>query len=359
MSKWRILTLSAKWDKIRVPIYEASAKGRKAPLLKTLLTNACPYECKYCAFRRGRKIERRIWKTNELVRVTLYLWRKGVIKGIFLSSGIFRDPETTVEKQVEIAEELRKRGFKGYIHLRLMPGVPKDLVWRAAVVSDRIGVNLETVSKSYFVEIAPDKGDYTNDVLKRMEWISRAQRIVKKQREKLNQKVGYLRAGIDTQVMVGVVGESDIEHLKLTYYLYRKLSLKRVYYSPFEPIPDTPFENKPPCTLVRVQRLYQASFLIRDYGFTLEEIETIVNHNGMLPLSIDPKLAFANLNPHLYPIDLNNAEYSEIIKIPGIGPSTARKIVEIREHKGKISLNDLAKLLKRKSIRSILKYVKL
>ena len=128
MSKWKILTLSAKWDRIRVPIYEASAKGRRISILKTLLTNACPYQCKYCAFRRGRRVERRTWDVNELVNVTLTLWRKGAIKGIFLSSGILKDPETTVEKQIEVAEELRRRGFKGYIHLRLMPGTSKDLI---------------------------------------------------------------------------------------------------------------------------------------------------------------------------------------------------------------------------------------
>jgi len=359
MSKWKILTLSAKWDRIRVPIYEASAKGRKVPIIKTLLTNACPYQCMYCAFRRGRKIERRTWDVNELANVTLTLWRKGVIRGIFLSSGVLKDPETTVEKQIEVAEELRRRGFTGYIHLRLMPGTPKDLIWRAAVIADRIGVNLETVSKNYFSEIAPDKGDFKVDILKRMGWISRAYRIVKRQRERLRQRIGYLSAGIDTQIMVGVVNETDLEHLRVTFKLYRDMGLKRVYYSPFEPIPETPFENKQPCPIARVLRLYQASYLIRDYGFTLKDIESVVNDDGMLPLDRDPKRIYAERNKDLYPINLNEAEYRELLKIPGIGLTLAKKIVEIRNEKGKVGIVDLRKIFGRKTLHAVLKYVEI
>ncbi len=359
MSKWKILTLSARWDRIRVPIYEASAKGRRIPILKTLLTNACPYQCKYCAFRRGRRAERRTWDVNELVKATLTLWRRGVVRGIFLSSGVLKDPETTVEKQVEVAEELRRRGFTGYIHLRLMPGTPKDLVWRAAVIADRIGVNLETVSKNYFSEIAPDKGDFKVDILKRMEWISRAFKIVRRQRERLHQKVGYLSAGIDTQIIVGVVGETDLEHLRVTFKLYRDVGLRRVYYSPFEPIPETPFENKQPCPTARVLRLYQASYLIRDYEFTLEDIESIVNDNGMLPLDRDPKRIYAERNKDLYPINLDEAEYRELLKIPGIGPTLAKKIVKIRNEKGKVRIEDLRRILGRKTLQVVLKYVKI
>ena len=359
MNKWKILTLSAKWDRIRAPIYEASAKGRRIPILKTLLTNACPYQCKYCAFRRGRRAERRTWDVNELVNVTLTLWRKGAIKGIFLSSGILKDPETTVEKQIEVAEGLRRRGFKGYIHLRLMPGTPKDLIWRAAVIADRIGVNLETVSKDYFSEIAPDKGDFKVDVVKRMEWISRAYRMVRQQRERLHQKIGYLSAGIDTQIMVGVVGEKDLEHLRVTFELYRDMELRRVYYSPFEPIPETPFETKHPCPMARVLRLYQTSYLIRDYEFTLKDMEFIVNDNGMLPLDKDPKRIYAERNKDLYPINLNEAKYRELLKIPGIGPTLARKIIRIRNEKSRVKVEDLGRILGKKTLHEILKYVEI
>ncbi len=356
MSKWKVLFLSAKWDKIRVPIYEASAKGKRIPILKTLLTNSCIHECKYCMFRRGYNIERRTWKKEELVKVTLHLWRKGIIKGLFLSSGVMGDPETTSEKQVEVAEELRKKGFTGYIHLRLMPGTSKDHVWRASVVADRVGVNLETTSEDYFSEIAPDKGDYVNDVLKRLEWLSRAQKILSRQRKSLHINVGYLRSGIDSQVMVGIVNENDLEHLTLVEKLYRECNLTRVYFSPFEPIINTPFENKAPCSLHRVKRLYQASFLIRDYGFTVKEIKSILNSRNMLP-DLDPKVAYAEANKHLYPINLNSASLSEIIRVPGIGLVTANKILEIRNTKGKITVSDLTRLLGALRMKRVLKYV--
>ena len=356
MSKWKILLLSAKWDRIRVPIYEATARGKHIPLLKTLLSNACTNECKYCMFRRGYRVERRTWDKNELVRITLHLWRRGIIKGIFLSSGIIKDPETTSEKQIEVAEELRRRGFTGYIHLRLMPGIPKDYVWRAAVVADRAGVNLETTSKHYFSEIAPDKGNYVNDVLKRLEWFSRALKILSKQRESLGVKVGYLRAGIDTQVMVGVVGESDLEHLKLSEELYRNYKLTRIYFSPFEPIIGTPFENKPPCPLDRVKRLYQATFLLRDYGFTLNDLKTILGDDNMLP-DIDPKVAYAKINKHMFPVNINEATFFEIVRIPGIGPITAKKILEIRNIKGKITFEDLSRIVGRNRLKQVLKYI--
>lgn len=354
--KWRTLILSAKWDKIKVPIYEASAKGRRVSLLKTLYTNACTNECKYCIFRKGYNVERRTWKTEELVRITLYLWEKGVISGLFLSSGVLKDPETTVDKQIEVAEKLRERGFKGYIHLRLMPGVSKDQVWKAAVIADRIGVNIEAPIKSIFNEIAPDKGDYVNDVLKRLEWVFRAERIARHQRKKLNVKYGYLRAGVDTQVIVGILNDSDYDHLRTVEKLYRELSLKRIYFSPFEPIVNTPFENKPPCNIFRVRRLYQASFLIRDYNFSFKDIETILNSKGMLP-NKDPKEAFAEINKHLYPIDIVTAKFEDLVKIPGIGVESARKIMGVSEKEGKITYFHLIRILGEKRTRKILKYI--
>ena len=240
-----------------------------------------------------------------------------------------------------------------------MPGTPKDLIWRAAVIADRIGVNLETVSKDYFSEIAPDKGDFKVDVVKRMEWISRAYRMVRQQRERLHQKIGYLSAGIDTQIMVGVVGEKDLEHLRVTFELYRDMELRRVYYSPFEPIPETPFETKHPCPMARVLRLYQTSYLIRDYEFTLKDMEFIVNDNGMLPLDKDPKRIYAERNKDLYPINLNEAKYRELLKIPGIGPTLARKIIRIRNEKSRVKVEDLGRILGKKTLHEILKYVEI
>ncbi len=357
-SKWKILKISAKWDRIKIPIYEASAQGKHIPIIKTLLTNSCICECKYCALRRGCAIERTMWDVEELVKVTISLWKKGIVKGIFLSSGVFKDPEYTSEKQVEVAEKLREMGFTGYIHLRLMPGVSKDTIWRAAIVADRVGINLETTSESAFNDIAPDKGSYINDIVKRLEWLAKAQQILSSYKGKLAQKYGYLRSGIDTQVMVGIVDETDLEHLVLAEKLYKEFGMRRVYFSPFEPIPGTPYENKRPCPLNRVKRLYQASYLLRDYGFTVKELKTILNDKGMLP-DKDPKMAYAEANKHIYPIDLNAAEYHEILKIPGIGPKTAKKIIAIRNSKGKIGSSDLVKIVGRSRIRELKKYATL
>lgn len=352
--KWRVLIEESKWDVHRVPIFRASSRGKTVPLLKTLLTNACRYSCLYCPFRREKSGERVSWKPEELVDVTLKLWSKGVIKGLFLSSSVGGDPDYIVEKQVEIVEALRSRGFNGYVHLRLMPGTSKDLVWRAASVADRIGVNIEAPDKNFFEEIAPDKGDFKNDILKRLEWCIRAEEHLKNSRRLISGiKWGRLRSGVDTQVIVGSWGDTDIQHLKITEELYR-LGLKRVYYSGFQPVLDTPLEVFPETKKSRVYRLYQASFLIRDYGFTTEMLENILER-GYLP-DKNPKIAFAEANRDLYPISLEDASYHELLLVPGIGPKSASRIIEERSVK-KLRVEDIVRILGVKRSRLALRYL--
>ncbi|OYT26954.1 MAG: radical SAM protein [Thermofilum sp. ex4484_82] len=331
------------WDD---PIYMSWYKGRQVPLFKTLLSSTCTNDCKYCAFRRSRHTIRTAWKTEKLVNNVLKLWKMGRIEGFFLSSSVFKDPESVVEKQLEIVKNLRMKGFKGYINLRLMPGTPKYLIEEASSYVDRLGVNIEAATPSVFYEIAPDKGSYKNDILKVLDIASRIRK------EKIND--GILKAGIATQIIVGV-GNDDLEILKTTEFLLKKYKLTRVFYSPFEPIPNTPLENHKPCSIDRVRRLYQAFYLMRDYNFSFEEFKVLINNKRMFLPYKNLKKAYATINREFYPIDLRTADYSELLKVPGIGPRTAKRIIWIREN-GRLNIEELAKYTGLKRLKEILKY---
>jgi len=352
--KWRILVLGAEFDRAEVPLYRAVSRKGKTTLLKTLLSSQCRMDCKYCAFRAGCRIyPREKWSIDELVRITIELYNKGVINGLFLSSSMFGDPDKVVEEEVEVAEKLREKGFRGYIHLRLMPGVSRYLVERAGRVADRIGINIETIEPNLFSEIAPSKGDWIQDIIKRLEWCINTWRTLRNEMRGI--KTGHLRAGVDTQIIVGVMDETDYEMLRTTYYLYRSLGLRRVYFSAFTPIATTPYEARKPAPLWREYRLYQASELIRNYGFTLNDIESILE-NGML-MNRDPKIVYAERNKDLYPIDLENTDMNLLLKVPGIGPRTARKIIKLRNVKGKLSVDDLIKILGYRRYKKVARYV--
>jgi len=339
--KWRTLVLGAEYDRAEVPLYEASGR-RRATLLKTLLSSACRMDCRYCPFRAGCPFaKRRTWETDKLVRITLDLYRRGVISGLFLTSALYGDPDTVVEKQIEVAEKLRKAGFKGYIHLRLMPGVHWWYIRRAADLADRIGVNLETTDPARFSEIAPSKGDWRQDILYKLEYMARESR--------------WRKASVDTQIMVGVAGDSDEDILRLTWRLYRILGLSRVHYSAFKPVRGTPLENAPPTPKWREHRLYQASELIRRYGYSYAELSSILDERGMLP-DKDPKEAYAEANPDLYPVDINNASLNELLRIPGIGPGAAELILRIREHR-RVTAPLLVRILGITTAKKVLRYV--
>lgn len=352
--KWHFLRLGAQWDRAVVPIYEAAARGKCVPLLKTLLTSHCKNECLYCSFRSGRKCPRITWETEKLARVTMHLWKKRKIRGLFLTSSVAKDPDFVTEKQLEVLRYLRSHGYNGYIHLRLMPGTNKHYIKEATQLSDRIGLNLEAPNKSFFSELCPDKGSYKQDVLKRLEWILNEARRLRSLREKPN--FGFAKSGVDTQMIVGAVEDNDWQYLQVTEWLYKKLELKRVYYSGFEPLPQTPLEGRPACPPYREYRLYQASFLIRDYKITAQELAKITDEKGYLP-NTDPKLALAKKDRHIFPIDLNTAEYEEILRIPRIGPVTAKKILRIRRQKKIRYSFDLDEILGAHMVRKIIPYV--
>jgi predicted DNA-binding helix-hairpin-helix protein len=321
--KWKRLQLGAKFDKVVIPVYDSAGRGRKIPLLKILVSSYCQNNCKYCEYRCERRTFRGKFEPKKLASIAFNLARSGVIQGVFFSSSIERDPENSTRKVLDTAFALRKLGFKGYIHTRLMPGCSKDIIHLASEVSDRTGLNIET-SPANFPDICPDK-DIKYDIFKRLRWLS-----------KLNSK---LKAGIDTQIIVGL-GEGDVELIGMTERLYSRLGLRRVYFSGFHPIPRTPLEKREACPKWREKRLYQASFLLRDYKWSSRDFNEILDENGFLP-NTDPKFALIKSRPEAFPIDINTANEKEILMLPGVGPIIAKRIIKLREQKRIKNLKDL------------------
>ena len=276
--------------------------------------------------------------------------------GLFLSSSVSKDSDFVTERQLETVRTLREMGYTGYIHLRLMPDVDRHYIREAIEVADRIGVNLEAPNKEVFSELCPDKGGFEESVRKRLEWIVDETRRAKAETTK--PKFGFAKAGVDTQMIVGAVDDNDWQHLQTTEWLYGKLGLKRVYYSGFEPVPKTPLERQAACPPSREYRLYQSSFLMRDYGFSLDSFAQVVDDEGFLP-NVDPKLAFAKMNPDLFPIDLNSASYHEILRIPQIGPMTAKKIIEGRKNMKIRHVADLEQIIGANLTRRVSRYIEL
>ncbi|MEM4773149.1 MAG: radical SAM protein [Nanoarchaeales archaeon] len=302
--KWKFLTYGTNLEKC--PIFLASSNGKKIPLLKTLLSNSCINNCLFCPYRNERRITRTIWKKEELVNLTIKLTKAKKINGLFLSSGIIKDPILTSEKQIEIIEELRKINYNSYIHLTLMPGIDIELMKRAVELANRVGINIEFPSQQYYDEVKLYLS-FKQDVLKRLKLLSRIVEYYRKRGKKVD---------LVTQFIVGVKEESDKEILETTEYLYRKLNLKRVYYSAFEPIENTPLENKKPESKEREKRLYKASFLIRDYKLSYKDFE--YDENGNLMHS-DPK---KSLKPEIK----EKYNFNDLIKFEKLGIKKAIRL---------------------------------
>lgn len=327
-----MLSLGAGYDRC-VPIYHSVARGRSVPLLKTLVSSYCTNNCAYCAFRCERRTYRERFEPAELADIALKLWKRGSIEGVFLSSSVERDPDEATRRELEAAEILRKRGYTGYLHLRLMPSCDRELVRRAAELGDRIGLNVENPDNTCLAEIRPDI-DARVDIWRRLRWC----------REEADRRADRVRAGLDTQFVVGASDETDEQVLEATHKLVDELGLRRVYYSGFRPIRDTPLEDRAPCSRVREFRLYQASFLMQDYGFKPEDFRPALDDGGFLR-DVDPKLALAQTRPELFPIDLNSAGLKELLLVPGIGPRTARRVLAARDRASFKSLSDAQRRL--------------
>jgi predicted DNA-binding helix-hairpin-helix protein len=314
-----------------LPIYQAAGPGgRRFPLLKAMLTTACERDCHYCAFRAGRKMRRETFKPEEMASAFDELHRKGLVQGLFLSTGILRGGANTQNKLLDTAEILRTRiGYRGYLHLKIMPGVEIGQVERAMQLANRVSINLEAPNAGRLHPLAPNK-DFDGELLAPLQWMEAIRR----------ESQGRVRkASSATQFVVGAAGESDLELLSTTERLYRRAGLTRAFFSAFDPLPDTPLENHPAENPRREHRLYQASYLLRDYAFDLEDLP--FDREGRLPLDRDPKLAFAQDALVHHPVEVNRAAPEELRRVPGIGPLSADKILQARRHR---RLKDVAQL---------------
>ena len=311
--------------------------GQQIKLLKTLLSSACERDCYYCPFRAGRDFRRTTFQPEEFARLFVMLSQNGIAEGVFLSSGMVGGGIRTQDKLIDSAEIMRhKLGFRGYTHLKIMPGAERSQVERAMHLADRVSVNLEAPNDHRLAILAPHK-QFTEELLQPLKWID----------EIRHTQPGYKGwngrwPSSVTQFVAGGSGESDLELLNTTDYLYRRLGLRRAYFSPFNPVPDTPLENQQPTPVIREHRLYQAAFLLRDYGFDLEELPFETDDN--LPAKIDPKLAWAQKSLSENPIEVNRAEYHTLIRVPGIGVKGAQAILRARRQTKIRDVSDLKKM---------------
>ncbi len=315
----------------------ALPNGKKITLLKTLLTSACERNCYYCPFRRGRDFRRATFTPDELASTYMALHQAGVTQGIFLSSGILRGGLSTQDRLLDTAAILREKyRFQGYIHLKIMPGAERAQVEHSMQLADRVSINLEAPNTQRLGQLAPGK-QFFDELLQPLRWVDEIRRS---QSARSGWK-GRWPSSV-TQFVVGAVGESDYELLSTTDMLHRQLKLQRVYYSAFRPHEDTPLENQPPESLQRQNRLYQAFFLLRDYGFSLPELP--LDTQGNLPKLIDPKLSWAQYHLSESPLEINQVDPLQLLRIPGIGPKGARAILSARRQRKIASLEDLKKL---------------
>jgi len=310
--------------------------GQRIKLLKTLLSSACERDCYYCPFRAGRNFHRATFQPEEFARLFVMLSLKELAEGVFLSSGIIGGGIHTQDKLLDCADILRnKLGFRGYIHLKIMPGAERSQVERAMQLADRVSINLEAPNNNRLAKLAPHK-QFTKELLLPLKWIEEIRRT-QPGHKGWN---GHWPSSV-TQFVAGGAGESDLELLTTTEYLYGQLGVRRAYFSAFNPILDTPMENQPPTPAIREHRLYQASFLMHDYGFGLEELP--FEEDGRLPTQVDPKMAWAQRNLSESPIEVNRAERLTLMRIPGIGPKGAEAILRARR---RAKIRDIASLKK-------------
>ena len=302
--------------------------GRCVSLLKILLTNYCIYDCAYCINRTSNDIERATFTVDEIVNLTINFYRRNYIEGLFLSSGIIKNANFTMELLTEVASKLRKDyNFKGYIHLKAIPGSDEDLIKKAGLLVDRMSVNLELPSSKSLKLLAPQKNK--DDIFKPMSLIKDNISINKYEHNRYKNSSLFVPGGQSTQLIVGATKESDLSILTLSENLYNRFDLKRVYYSAYIPVnsgKNLP-ELKSPPTL-REHRLYQSDWLLRVYGFKSNELLSEENPN--LNINFDPKTNWALNNIYLFPIEINKAPYEMLIRVPGIGIKGARKIVSSR-----------------------------
>ena len=309
--------------------------GRCVSLLKVLFSNACRFDCAYCVNRASADVRRTSFTVKELVELTSEFYKRNYIEGLFLSSGIFADPDIVMEKLIETARTLRQEaGFGGYIHLKIIPGTGEKLIREAGLWADRLSANIELPTDKSLQNLAPQKsGDM---IFRSMKETFEAVRENSEDQRRIRTTPVFAPAGQSTQLIVGASPEDDRTILGLSGALYNKFSLRRVYYSAFIPvgvpgrggIPDPRLPDIPGPPLVREHRLYQADWLLRFYHFTPDEI--VDEQNPYLESSLDPKTVWALRHLDFFPVEIGRADYDELLRVPGIGAKTARRIIETR-----------------------------
>ncbi|MFV0392118.1 MAG: putative DNA modification/repair radical SAM protein [Paludibacteraceae bacterium] len=319
-----------------------TADGRCISLFKILMTNHCIYDCAYCSNRRTNDIKRAAFTPKELAELTIEFYRRNYIEGLFLSSGVIRNPDYTMEQMLAVVRELRDvHRFNGYIHMKSIPGAGQELVNNAGMYVDRLSVNIEIPTEQSLKVLAPEK-DYKS-VWKPMKYIKQGILENTEDRKKFRKAPRFVPAGQSTQMIVGATPETDNQILTLASKLYTIDSMKRVYYSGYIHINRNdnrlPVLKQPP--LVREHRLYQADWLMRFYGFNVDEIVDETYHT--LDLDVDPKVAWALRHPEFFPVDVNTAPYEAILRIPGVGVLSAKKIVATRRY-GRLTSEQLRKI---------------
>lgn len=303
--------------------------GRCISLLKIMLTNHCMYDCAYCINRRTNDIPRATFSVTELVNLTIEFYRRNYIEGLFLSSGVVRNPDYTMERLVRVAKNLRQEHrFNGYIHLKSIPGASRELVNEAGLYADRLSVNIEIPNEQSLKRLAPEK-DFQS-VFQPMKYIQQGVLESKEERQRFRSAPRFAPAGQSTQMIVGASAETDKDILYLSSALYQRPTMRRVYYSGYVSVNEydsrLPALKQPP--LVRENRLYQADWLMRFYHFQVNEI--VDDSYPHLDLEVDPKLAWALRHPGKFPVDVNKADYEMLLRVPGIGVKSAQLIITSR-----------------------------
>ncbi|MBI2832162.1 MAG: helix-hairpin-helix domain-containing protein [Chloroflexi bacterium] len=346
--KLHILTAAARYD---VCGYNGTSRTNDSPLrflhrvavpgkgtvclFKVLMTNVCTNDCAYCVNQVGRDVRRSTFRPEELARLFMQTHDKRLAQGLFLSSAIGGgNPSRMMESMIDTVAILRQRyEFKGYVHLKILPGASLDCVEEACKLADRVSVNMEAPTAKHLAKLSLKKHLH-QDIVERMRW-------VKKLRDA---DESLAPSGQTTQFVVGAASETDRELLNTVTALYREVELRRAYFSPFVPVMNSRSEGLHAAPPIRGHRLYQADWLLRVYGFPLQEVELALNEKGNLPLTKDPKMLIARSQPWLFPVAINKASYDELLRVPGIGPISANRIVEARKDHSIDSLEQLKKM---------------
>ena len=308
-----------------------SADGRCISLLKILMTNYCIYDCKYCINRKDNDIERAILSPDEIVKLTINFYRRNYIEGLFLSSGIMKSADYTMELMIAVAKKLRlEEKFNGYIHMKVIPGASRQLINEIGLYVDRVSVNIEFAENTALKLLAPDKK--ATDISTSMGLIRKNMIENAEDKKIFKSTPSFIPAGQTTQMIIGASGESDYAILARSENLYKNFDLKRVYYSGYVPVNKSGIlvSTEQAVPMIREHRLYQADWLLRFYDFKADEI--LDEKDPFVDPLLDPKTNWAIKNSHFFPIEINKASYKDLLRVPGIGVTSAKRIVMTRKY---------------------------